>query len=98
MMVHVTYRPKPASEEQLFALVKQHWPVLRRLGLSTGEPAEVYRATDKRTGRVSFIEIFSWKDDGSSAAAHNNPEVMAIWDAMGPLLESLDLQAIEKCA
>ncbi len=95
VLTHVTYRPKKGKEEQLFALVKKHWPVLKGLGLSTNEPAQVYRATDKRSGAVYFIEIFSWRDGKASDIAHQTPEVMAVWETMGPVLEGLELAALE---
>ena len=95
VLTHVTYRPKKGKEEELFTLVKKHWPVLKELGLSTNEPAKVYRATDKRSGAVYFIEIFSWRDQAASAIAHQTPEVMSVWETMGPVLEGLELAALE---
>ena len=82
-----SYRPKPGKEEELFALVQKHWPVLDRAGLVTKDPAIIYRASDKRTNLVYFVEIFSWKDDKQSSVAHQLPEVMKIWEPMGPSLE-----------
>lgn len=95
VLTHVTYRPKQGKEEDLFALVKKHWPILKQLGLVTGTPAQVYRATDKRSGKVYFIEIFSWRDGRASDIAHQTPEVMSVWETMGPVLEGLELAALE---
>jgi hypothetical protein len=95
VLTHVTYRPKKGKEEELFALVKKHWPVLKAIGLSTNEPARIYRATDKRSQAVYFIEIFSWRDEQASTLAHQTPEVMAVWETMGPVLEGLELAALE---
>lgn len=95
VLTHVTYRPKNGKEEELFALVKRHWPVLNDLGLATKDPARVYRATDKRSGAVYFIEIFSWRDAEASGIAHQTPEVMSVWETMGPVLEGLELAALE---
>ena len=95
VLTHVTYRPKKGKEEALFALVQKHWATLNQLGLSTKEPAQVYRATDKRSGAVYFIEIFSWRDEEASTIAHQTPEVMALWEPMGPMLENLELAALE---
>lgn len=75
-------------------LVKKHWPALRAAGLATGEPATIYRA-DKRSARLYFVEIFSWKDGQASVIAHQTPEVRAIWGPMEPLLESMELAIIE---
>jgi hypothetical protein len=91
----VIYRPKAGKAEELLELVKKHWPTLRSLGLSTDEPAIVYRATNKRSGKVFIVEIFSWKDGESSTRAHTAPEVMALWDPMGPIMDGMELAAIE---
>lgn len=98
VLTHVTYRPKKGKENELFELVKKHWPVLKQLGLASSEPAKVYRATDKRSGQVYFIEIFSWRDAKAPEIAHQTPEVMAVWETMGPVLEGLELAAIEPCS
>jgi len=85
--VMCTYRPLPRKEEELFELVVKHWPVLKEAGLVTKDPAVVYRATDKVTGAVYFVEIFSWKDARASDIAHRTPEVLAIWEPMEEILE-----------
>src|SRR5262245_19455148 len=90
----VTYKPKRGSEDALLALVRKHWPELDRLGLTTKQPARLWRATD-RQGRVAFVEIFEWKDARAPEVAHQTPEVMAMWEPMGNLMEGLDLQEIE---
>lgn len=95
VLTHVTYRPKKGKEEELFDLVKKHWPKLKGTGLVTNEPAKVYRATDKRSGAVYFIEIFSWRDERAPEIAHQTPEVMSVWETMGPVLEGLELAALE---
>jgi hypothetical protein len=85
-MVQVVYRPKKGKEEELFLLVKKHWPVLKKVGLVSGD-VQVYRANDKQTHQVYFVEIFSWRDEAAAGLAHQMPEVMSIWEPMGPLLE-----------
>ena len=91
----VTYKPKKGKEEELLPLVQKHLPVLQRIGLATAEPAKVWKATNKRTGEVSFVELFQWKDDQAAGIAHQTPEVMAVWEPMGPILEELTLQSLE---
>ena len=95
MTMLCTYRSKKGKEKELLALVKRHWQTLNRAGLVTKEPATVYRATDKKSGRVSFVEIFSWRDEETSALAHQTPAVMAIWEPMGPIMDSMELAVIE---
>ena len=95
VLTHVTYRPKKGQEAALYALVKKHWPTLRKTGLVTADAATVYRAHDKRSGSVYFIEIFSWRDEQASGIAHQTPEVMAVWEPMGPIMEGMEIAAIE---
>ena len=91
----VTYRPKQGKEEELLALVRRHWPALQEVGLVTQDPARIWRATDKRSGEVSIVEMFQWKDADASGIAHRTPKVMAIWDPMGPILEELKLASLD---
>ena len=90
-----TYRPRKGKEKELLSLVKNNWTTFKRAGLVTKDRAIVYRATDKKSGRVYFVESFSWMNGEASDAAHRNPEVMAVWDAMGALLEGMELASIE---
>jgi hypothetical protein len=87
VLTHCIYRPKKGKEEALFGLVKKHWPTLKKAGLTTSTPAQVYRAQDKHGGRTFFVEIFAWKDDQAAGTAHQLPEVMAVWEPMGELLD-----------
>jgi len=92
----VTYRPKVGSEARIEELVHRHWQALQSAGLVTNEPVTIWRATDKRSGRISFIEKFQWKDEEAPGIAHQLPEVMAIWEPMTPLLDELKLDTIER--
>lgn len=91
----VTYVPKPGCEAELLALVKKHEPALREVGLVTAEPFKVWRAFDIRKHRVAFIEYFQWKNGEASDIAHQTPEVMAVWEPMGPVLEELTICEVE---
>lgn len=91
----VTYVPKPGREDELLALVKKHETALRAADLVTAEPFRVWKAFDIRKGRISFIEYFQWKDGKVSELAHQTPEVMAVWEPMGPILEDLTICEVE---
>ena len=91
----VTYVPKPGKEAELLALVKKHEPALRQVGLVTDEPFRVWKAFDIRKKRTHFIEYFVWKDGRASDVAHQTPEVMAVWEPMGPVLEELTICQVE---
>ena len=41
------------------------------------------------------MELFQWKNGEASGVAHQTPEVMAIWEPMGPILENLTLCEVE---
>jgi hypothetical protein len=90
VLTHVTYFPKKGKEKELCDLVKLHWPTLKKAGLATSEPAKNYEATDIRSGRVYFIEIYSWVDDEAPRVAHQMPEVMAVWEPMGNIMEGFN--------
>jgi quinol monooxygenase YgiN len=91
----VIYRPKPGAESALEALVRKHLPTLKTLGLLGPGQSVAYRAEDKRSHAICFVEIFDWKDKRASDVAHQTPEVMAIWEPMGPLLENLEIRALQ---
>ena len=82
------YRPKKGKAKALEALVKKHWPALKKAGLVTDEPAQIFRASGKHGKDTYFVEIFSWKDEKASSKAHQSPEVMSIWEPMGPIIEN----------
>lgn len=87
VLTHVTYMPKKGKEKELGELVKKHWPVLHKAGLTTDEPAKIWQAHDHRTGRTYFIELYSWIDESAPRVAHQLPEVMAVWEPMGNIME-----------
>lgn len=91
----VSYHPKAGRERELQQLVEQHYPTLQRLGLVTDMRAQVWRATTKGSDRPYFVELFQWKTRQSSDVAHQTPEVMAVWETMGPVLEKLDLVQLD---
>jgi quinol monooxygenase YgiN len=91
----VSYYPKAGKEQELLALIEKHWPTLERLSLVSSQRAQIWRASDKRTNQSFFVELFQWKDETASDIAHQTPEVMAVWETMGPLLENLQLTRLE---
>ncbi len=92
----VIYRPKEGRENDLLELVKKHWPAVRAAGLATNEPARVWRASDKRSGKISFVERFYWVDEAASSKAHHDAKVQAIWGPMDEVLEDMTILAIEE--
>lgn len=81
-----TYRVRRGKERAFLGLLKRHWPTLRKLGLVTPTPSLIYRGKDE-SKKTFFVEIFTWKSAKAVSTAHEHPQVMAIWEPMGALLE-----------
>jgi hypothetical protein len=93
----VIYRPKPGHHDPLLAILEKHGPILRSTGLITDEPVRLYRAEDlRRHGEPEpyFVESFEWRDEEASNLAHQAPEVMAVWETMGPHLADMTLTTL----
>lgn len=82
-----TYRVIPGREAEFEAVLAKHHPTLSAADLATEKPPQVFRGADGTGGPV-YYEIFEWKEEASSAAAHESPEVMAVWGPLGELCES----------
>jgi hypothetical protein len=94
----VIYRPKPGHHDALLAILEQHGPTLRKTGLITDAPVQLYQATDlRRHGEPEpyFIERFEWRDEQASDLAHQTPEVMSVWETMGPHLADMTLTTLK---
>ena len=72
------YRAKPGQEAALRALVRDHVPELRRLGLATDRAPYSLQAADG-----TLVEVFEWSSAKAIEAAHNSPEVHRMWGAFG---------------
>ena len=81
-----TYRIKKGHEAAFAKKLARHWPTLKRKGLVSGAPSMIYRGTDE-TKKTFFVEIFTWKTGRAAGAAHETPEVMQVWEAMGAHME-----------
>ncbi|WP_460500644.1 hypothetical protein [Dyella jejuensis] len=88
MTVIVAYRPKPGREAELEALVREHVPCLRTLGLVTERPAQAMRAKDG-----TIVEIFEWQD-GAIEAAHNSSRVAELWERFGNACDYVPLREL----
>ena len=75
VIVIVAYRPKPGKEKQTLELVRNRVPTLRKEGLVTDRVPTIMRARDG-----TIIEVSEWKSQDAIAAAHQNPNVLAMWN------------------
>jgi hypothetical protein len=82
-----TYRVKEHREQEFLSLLRNHCPTLRRLGLVTDDPPLLFRGDDE-SGKSFFVEILYWKSDDGPKLAEQMPEVLAIWERMGQLVEA----------
>jgi hypothetical protein len=84
--VIATYRVRADREDAFRDLLDRHHPTLVRLGLATAEPPTIYRGLEKE-GAPIYFEIFTWADPGAPGVAHEHPEVLALWEPMGEMVE-----------
>ncbi|MCK6440667.1 MAG: hypothetical protein L6Q71_10775 [Planctomycetes bacterium] len=80
------YRVKKGKEKAFEKLLDKHWPTLRKRKLVTKTPSVAYAGEEKK-GIPVYFEILSWRNAKSPELAHADKKVMAIWEAMGKLLE-----------
>jgi hypothetical protein len=84
------------------AILNKHGSVLRHTGLVTGEPVRLFRAQDlSREGAAPppyFVETFQWRDDEAADLVHQTPEVMAVWETIGPHVDQMTLTTLEAVA
>lgn len=83
------YLVKAGKDGEFEDLLGRHWETLHALGLTTEEPAQLFRATDA-AGNIAFVEMFAWKDSDSSQTAHETPTVMGLWEPMGALCRDME--------
>ncbi len=78
-----TYRVRPDADAVFASLLHRHWQTLRELEFVTNEPALVLRSI---ADPPTFVEVFTWVDGGFELA-HEHPDVLALWEPMGELVE-----------
>ena len=82
--VLVTYRPIAGKEDATQDLIQRHWETIKRLGLVTGDPHQLYRASDAAR-HAYFVDILTWKSHEAPDTAPT--EVRAIWKEMRAAVE-----------
>jgi hypothetical protein len=87
------YRVKSGKDADFKKLLEKHGPAMKKAGLQ-GKPPTVWKSAT-REGKTVFIEMMQWKDGDSAHAAHQMPEVMAVWEPMGELTEGMEFLDLE---
>lgn len=83
------FRPKPGKEQELLDVVRDHMPILRRHNLITDRLCYVMRALDG-----CIIEVFEWKSQAAIDAAHDNPDVRALWQRYEAVCDYIPLTGL----
>jgi quinol monooxygenase YgiN len=89
VIVIVAYRPKPGKEKETLELVRNRVPTLRKEGLVTGRLPTIMRARDG-----TIIEVSEWKSQDAIAAAHKNPNVLAMWNQFFEVCDCVPLRTL----
>jgi hypothetical protein len=90
--VIVAYRPKPGQDAALEELTRSHVRILRELELATNSAALAMRGRDG-----TIVETFEWRD-GGTAAAHEHPEVQAMWERYAAVCDYVPLSELAEAA
>ena len=88
-LVIAAYRPKPGQHGALLALVREHAPTLRRLGLATDRPAIAMRAADG-----TMLEVFEWTSREAIDRAYHDPDVQVPWSKFGAACDYVALDSV----
>ena len=82
VIVIACYRPKPGKDAQLEALTLEHVSTLRGLGLATPRAPIVARSKDG-----TIVEMFEWTSQEAIENAHEQPEVVKMWQRYGEVCD-----------
>jgi len=85
----VAYRPKPNKEQELLELVRARVPTLRKEGLATDRAPTIMRSRDG-----TIVEVSEWKSHAAIDAAHQNANVLAMWDKFFALCDCVPLKTL----
>ncbi len=89
------YRIRKGKEKEFKAILRKHWPTLRKAELTTRRKPTIWRG-QSQNGKSVYIELFQWKNTEAVGAAHALPEVMAVWEPMGALTEGMEFIDVEE--
>ncbi|MFN2508939.1 MAG: antibiotic biosynthesis monooxygenase family protein [Chthoniobacterales bacterium] len=91
--VIVAYRPKHGKGAELLELVRSRVPTLRKEGLVSDRVPVIMRARDG-----TIIEVSEWKSHEAIEAAHQNPNVLAMWDKFFALCDCVPLNTVPEAS
>src|SRR5205807_2068407 len=89
VIVIVAYRPKPGKEKELLELVRSRVPTLKKENLVTDRAPTMMRARDG-----TIIEVSEWKSREAIDAAHENPNVLGMWNKFFAVCDCVPLNTL----
>jgi hypothetical protein len=95
LLTMCVYHVKAGKEREFEKLLGKHFPTMLELGLVAKQPHQMWRGQDHETRKTVYFELFPWKDGEAPQRAHAMPEVMAVWEPMGAICESMEFPSVE---
>jgi quinol monooxygenase YgiN len=89
--VIASYRPKKGKEAELLEVLKEHVPILRKLGLATDKTVHIMKAKDG-----AIVEVFEWESEDAISRAHSHPVVLEMWKRFEACCDYIPLAEIEE--
>jgi hypothetical protein len=92
-IVIACYKPKAGKEKALRALIVDHVPTLRRIGLVTDRAPILMEARDG-----TLVEVFEWASAEAIQAAHGHPAVLRMWEEYGKVCDYVPVAQVPEAA
>jgi hypothetical protein len=92
-LVIACYRPKAGKEQALRALIVDHVPTLRRIGLVTERAPVLMEAKDG-----TLVEVFEWVSAEAIQSAHRHPAVLRMWEEYGKVCDCVSVAQVAEAA
>ena len=92
-IVIACYKPKAGKEKALRALIVDHVPTLRRIGLVTERTPILMEAKDG-----TLVEVFEWASSEAIQAAHGHPAVLRMWEEYGKVCDYVPVAQVPEAA
>jgi hypothetical protein len=87
------YKPKAGKEKALRALIVDHVPTLRRIGLVSERTPILMEATDG-----TLVEVFEWVSAEAIQSAHSHPAVLRMWEEYGKVCDYVPVAQVPEAA
>jgi len=92
-IVIACYKPKPGKEKALRALIVDHVPTLRRIGLVTDRQPVLMEAKEG-----TLVEVFEWASAEAIQAAHGHPAVLRMWEEYAKVCDYIPVAQVPEAA